>query len=279
MITIILLFILLFNGAQTLHSQCPKTYYLWLDEVDKRETIEMQIPVPQGYRRTPVPPKSFAQWLRGLPLLPKGTSVKDYTGRIRVTAQDTSLTAVINYRIRGKKLEQCMDIIIRLKAEYLKALNRSDEIAFFLPGSYLLKWTDWVRGLHPEYHGIRVTLQPTHPPDSSRSSFEEYLREIFYHSYTQTAYVGYTKVKPEDMQIGDFIVKKGNHGHAVLIVDMATDQQGRKIILVGHGDTPARQFYLLSYKKDQPWFPVNTTDKHLPLPIKKKMTWDGLRRF
>ena len=81
------------------------------------------------------------------------------------------------------------------------------------------------------------------------------------------------------MQIGDFIVKKGTKGHVVIIVDLARNKEGNLIALIGQGDTPACQFYLLNYKKDNPWFPINTTNEVLPLPIKKEMRWEGLRRF
>ena len=268
-----------FSVWQAAHSQQLKNPYFWLQGNKKCETIATRFQVPEGFKRVEVRPKSFAQWLRELPLLSDGRPVKDYTGRVRRSAKDTTLAAVVDYNIKGKKLEQCMDIIFRWRAEYLRSQNRSQDIAFFLPGGFLLKWTDWMKGFRPVFKGINVNLHQTKVPDSSRLSFEKYLWEIFYHSYTQTAYVAYPKVNPQNIQIGDFVVKKGTRGHAVLIVDMAEDQSGKKIALIGQGDKPARQFYLLNYKKDQPWFPLNPKDEHLPLPIRKKLTWDGVRRF
>jgi hypothetical protein len=251
-------------------------------QINRRQSynaIESRFDVPDGFHRIKVHPESYANWLRNLPLLPQGSPVLDYRGKEKLSANDTTLAAIIDYNIHGKKLEQCMDIIIRFRAEYLFSKHQYSDIQFYLPGNYTLTWTDWMNGFRPHYKGIQVTLIKTHPVDSSRTSFDQYLTEIFYHSYTQTAYYAYRPIKPDDIQIGDFFVKKGKKGHAVLVVDLAEDDHGNRIALIGHGDTPARQFHILNYKKDQPWVSLNTDQQYIPLPIKKKMLWDGLRRF
>lgn len=260
-------------------SQSSTTAYPWLSRYDSTQTIKSRIQPPNGFQRVSIHPNSFGHWLRGLPLLQERSPVKDYQGKIRRTSEDTTIAAVVNYNVRGKKLEQCMDIIIRLRAEYLRSQHRTGEIAFYLPINYLLKWDDWKNGFRPIHRGIKIHLVKSRAPDSSRISFEKYLKEIFYYINTQTAYFNYHKIEFEDLQIGDFIVKKGNRGHAVLIVDLAIDSSGNKIALIGQGDTPARQFYLLNYKKNQPWIPLKNEENYPPLPIRKKMYWEGLRRF
>ena len=269
-----LLFFILLLSNQKIFSQYP-----WIRSDVNSETIQTRFPAPDGFQRVLVSRKSFGHWIRNLPLLPEGTPVKDYLGRIKVPVNDTTLAAVVNYDIRGKKLEQCMDIIMRFWAEYLLSQQRSNEIAFYLPVNFLLKWSDWKQGFRPHHQGIRINMLKKHIPDSSRNCFEKYLWEIFYHSNTQTAYFNYPRVKFEDVQIGDFIVKKGRRGHAVLIIDLAVDRDGNRIALIGQGDTPARQFYILNYKKGQPWFPLDPNEKYPSLPIRKKMYWEGLRRL
>jgi len=278
-IFLILFSLLVLLCVDSLFSQPQTNSYPWLAEFNPATSLQNRFQPPVGFQRILASPNSFGYWLRNLPLLPEGTPVKDYRSRIKVAPEDTILAAVVDYDIQGKKLEQCMDIIIRFRAEYLKSQKRVDEIAFYLPINYLLKWNDWKNGFRPIHRGSQINLLKNRSTDSSCNSFDEYLKEIFYHSNTQTAYFNYTRVQFEDIQIGDFIVKKGSHGHAVLILDVAIDSTGNKIALMGHGDTPARQFYILNYKKDEPWFPLNPTDKYPPLPIKKKMYWDGLRRF
>ena len=64
-----------------------------------------------------------------------------------------------------------------------------------------------------------------------------------------------------------------------MIVDIAVNREGDLIALIGNGDTPACQFFLINYKKDQAWIPLDFNRTYLLLPLKRRMTWDGLRRF
>jgi hypothetical protein len=242
-------------------------------------TIE-SIPLPDSsFNRISCQSGSFASWLHSLPLKPKGFPVLDYRGRIYKEGTDSTVAAVINWNMQGKRLEQCMDILVRFYSEYLWDSNREERIVFPLPGGYSLKWNDWKRGKRPYFKGVDVQLKHTMKPDSSRASFEKYLRTVFAESHTQQFYFAYQPIASENVQIGDFIVKRGSKSHAVMIVDLAWNDEGDTIALIGHGDTPACQFYLLNYRKNNPWIPLYLNKEKLPLPIRRTMTWDGLRRF
>ena len=243
------------------------------------QTIERRFPAPEGFKRMPAAENSFAAWLRRVPLLPPGQPVHDYRHHVFKQANDTTVAAVTAYNIRGRKLEQCMDIILRWRAEYLWQNGRQKDIRFPLPEGTDFSWSDWLQGLRPRFRGARFHLYKGAKPDSSYNNLLRYLNTLFEYSGTQAFYHYYRKVDPASVQPGDFVVKKGKKGHAVLIVDMAQDSLGNKIALIGQGDTPACQFYLMHYKKNNPWFPLNAAQKCLPLPIKKKMYWEGLRRF
>ncbi|MBD3287833.1 hypothetical protein GF337_03440 [candidate division KSB1 bacterium] len=269
--------IILLNSI--LQAQSINGSYPWIEDYQSGNSIKQRIEPPKGYQRIKVTPGSFGGWLRHLPLKSKNLSVLDYLGRKRLSSDDSTLAGVIEYSIRGKKLEQCMDILYRLYAEYLLSRGNDNHIKFPMPGGQHLYWNDWKQGFRPEYHGVEITMRRITEPDSSRAAFEQYLKEIFYHSFTQTAYFAYSRIDIQEMQIGDFIVKKGRRGHAVMIMDIAVDDRGNKVVLIGQGDTPARQFHLLNYRKDNPWFPVDENSDYPELPIKKKMNWSGLRRF
>ncbi len=253
--------------------------YTWLPDSAVYLPLYKQIPTPPGFKRIPVNRGTYARWLRGLPLYPSNTAVRDYQGRIRVQVSDTTLAAIVYYDIQGKKLEQCMDIIQRLWAEYLWSNTRANELSFIMPGGQSLAWNKWAAGFRPTFNGVNISLHLTARADSSKEAFEDYLWLIFYHSFTQTAYVGYPSIRFEDLKIGDFIVKKGRRGHAVLVVDLAINDNNELMGLIGHGDTPARNFYIINYRENQPWFPLSASQKYIPFPFKKKMDWSGLRRF
>jgi len=252
----------------------PETFHL-----EKFETIEERFKSPEGFQRIKVDSNNFAAWLRQVPLLPKNSAVKDYRNRIFKKSDDSTVATVVAYNIKGRNLDQCMDILQRLWTEFLIAENRSSEIQFPLPDGLVLSWNDWAKGNRPKFRGLNFFLEKIAAPDSSARNFKKYLNTIFEYSGTQTFYHHYANIPAHDLRIGDFIVKKGYKGHAVIFLDLVEDANGNKRALIGQGDTPACQLYLLSYKKDDSWFPIDVSTHVLPLPIKKKMSWDGLRRF
>ncbi len=238
------------------------------------------LPLPEpGFVRLPLDENSFGAWLRNLPLLPPGSPVLDYRKRIYKSSNDTTVAAVINLDIRGRRMEQCMDILIRLYGQFLWEKDRASELKLPLPGGYWLLWADWMQGIRPVFNGIDVTLKRTADQDNSYKQYSAYLRTVYAVSHTQQFYYWYEPILPEEIEVGDFFVLKGTKSHAVMVVDLAVGRGGQKYALIGHGDTPACEFHLLNYNKSRPWIPLDPHDSHLPLPIRRKMTWDGLRRF
>ena len=252
---------------------------IFSDKIKQADTIAERIKTPPGFKRVAVPPNSFAAWLRKLPLKPPGSAVLDYRGRIKKSADDTTVAAVVDMNIRGKNLDQCMDILMRLRTEYLISQSRKRDIAFPLPDGTMLSWHAWQNGYRFSMKNYHFSLQKTAAVDSTERNFEIYLRTIFDYTGTQAFYHYYKTLSVDSLRAGDFIVKKNPHGHAVMIVDIAEDSNGKQIALFGQGDTPACQFYLLNYKKGNPWFPIDKSREKPPLPIKKTMNWEGLRRF
>jgi hypothetical protein len=236
------------------------------------------LPDPQ-YKRVQLDPDSFGSWLRRLSLKPAGSPVLDYRSRIYKTAEDSVVGAVVAMDISGRRMEQCMDVLVRLYAEYLWQQSQAIRLKLPLPGRYWLAWQDWAAGLRPRYRGTHVSLIQNSTSDHSEANYRAYLREVYAASATQQFYYSYQSLDREMAQPGDFIVKKGRKRHAVMIVDIARNPEGEEIALIGHGDTPACQFFLLRYSEDNLWFPLGNGKNVLPLPIRRKMTWDGLRRF
>jgi hypothetical protein len=239
-----------------------------------------EIILPNGdYQRIKVEGGSFSAWLRGLPLKPAGSPVLDYRGRVYKSAEDTAVGEVIDMDIRGRRLEQCMDILVRLYAEYLWQEGGTEKLFLPLPGGYWLSWKSWADGFRPQYKGINVSLIKRGNPDDSQMNYRRYLNEIYANSHTLQFYYNYKTVDFKSLQPGDVIIKNGHKKHAVMIVDLAQNSAGELLGLIGHGDTPACQFFLLRSKRDSLWFPLDKNQKFLPLPIRRKMSWNGLRRL
>ncbi len=258
---------------------CSSTLYSQqISELSENSELK-HIKQPAGFHRVKIIENSFAEWLQNLPLKTSESPVVDFRGKIFKSKDDSTVAAVIDYNIKGKRLEQCMDILVRFYAEYLWQQNRTDELNLPLPGGYQIDWKSWKQGFRPFFSGIDVTIKRSKNPDSSKQNYDKYLRTVFSESHTQQFYYAYKTIDRRKVRIGDFIVKKGVEGHAVMIVDLAQNDKDELIALIGQGDTPACEFYLLNYRKNNPCFPLVFSIKELPLPIRKKITWDGLRRF
>ena len=255
--------------------------HLFLDAKPGQSFIQIQsaIEPPNGFSRIPADSNSFAAWLRRMPLLPSGSPVLDYRGQIWKFDADSTVAAVLAMNIRGRKLDQCMDILVRMHIEYLLETGKQESIHLPLPDGTFISWQKWAKGWRPVFRGANFQLIKSAQPDASKLNFQKYLNTIFEYSGTQTFYHYYPDVSVEKLKIGDFITKKGRKGHAIMIVDLVENKEGEIMALIGQGDTPACQFYLLQNGDGSPWFKVDKTKSVIPLPIKKKMIWDGLRSF
>lgn len=248
-------------------------------EIRAQSTI-ISIPLPsREFKRVKTEPGTFGEWLRSLPLKNQGFPVFDYRGRVFKSENDSSVAAVVDWNVSGQRLQQCMDILVRFYAEYLWQKKLANNLNLPLPGGYWLSWQKWQSGNRPEFKGIAMNLSKSAKPDTTHKAFDNYLQMIFNASHTQQFYHAFKPIDRSDVRIGDFIVRKGTKGHAVMIVDLATDERGSYIGLVGNGDTPACQFFLLNFKQDQPWIPFDFDEESLNLPLRRKISWDGLRRF
>ncbi len=231
------------------------------------------------YHRIQISEDSFAAMLRNLPLKSPGSDVLNYRGGIFKSGKDTSVAFVVDLDIRGRRLEQCMDILVRLYAQYIWRRNLVDHFKLPLPGGYWLSWKDWEAGFRPVFKGIDISMRKLSDFDDSYHSYQSYLNTIYAESHTQQFYHALQSLKGEEVQIGDIIIRKGTKGHAIMIVDLAMNKRGEMIALIANGDTPACEFFLLNHKKDRPWIPLDFKAEFLDLPLKRKLGWDGLRRF
>ena len=197
--------------------------YPWLSKAAPGQSIRERIPPPAGYVRPEAPAGSYAAWLRGLPLRPGCPPVRLYDGRLK-SRQDVH-AAVVNLDPGKRDLQQCADTIIRLRAEYLWAAGRKDEIRFQFTSGHPAVWLDWAAGSRPVISGNRVEWRPLTAPDSSYANFRAYLEQVFMYAGTISLRRELAPVAPGGaVEIGDVFVQAGSPGHAVLVVDVAVEQ-------------------------------------------------------
>jgi hypothetical protein len=251
--------------------------YPWLSPSVPVRALEDTFPPPAGYTRPEAAPGTFAAWLRGLPLRPPGTPVKDFQGGRILAGTDKRLAAVAELDVGTADLQQCADSLLRLHAEWLWATKQQARITYRFTSGHPASWSAYAAGDRPRISGSKVTWERTAPASSTRATFRAYLNLVFTYAGTLSLQAEKNRPGREDVRPGDFFVMGGSPGHAVLVLDVAQDVKGRRVALLGQGFTPAQDFHVLSPGPEGPWFPLEAPE--VATPFWKPFAWSSLRRF
>ena len=210
---------------------------------------------PPGYQRTIVENNSFAYYLRHLPLKPPGTKVYYYNRQEKENQQVAA--AVIDMSVGEKDLQQCADAVIRLRAEYLRHQKRDEEIVFnFTNGSPAL-WAKWRDGYRCIVEKNEVYWVKYEAYSDSDQSFENYLETVFIYAGSLSLEKEMVPVNIEEIQPGYVFIQGGSPGHAVIVVDVAMDDEGNKVFLLAQSYMPAQDIHILTNPNDDmisPWY-------------------------
>ncbi|UPL50593.1 DUF4846 domain-containing protein [Hymenobacter sublimis] len=223
----------------------PPPAYPWLPvgRYQTNQTLAARFPPPPGYERTAVQPGSFAYWLRYLPLLPVGTSVRLHTGKLK-NRQDVH-AAVLDLDVGARDLQQCADAVIRLRAEYLFSQN-PDLVHFHLTSGHDIAFRDWYAGRGFRVVGPQVEQVPKAAEKPDHATFRRYLDQIFTYAGTLSLSRELRPVPLAQVQPGDVLIQGGSPGHAVLVLDVAVElQTGRRKALLAQSYMPAQQMHVL----------------------------------
>lgn len=195
------------------------------------------IPTPAGYERIEGDDPEYGKFLRSLPLKPKGAVLKYYIGGVADLQS-------INYAVVDLPLlsnaEQCADVCMRLRAEYLYHAGRLSDIHFLDVQGHVLKYSG----------------------EKSRESFEDYLRDVFDVANTYSLSQEMAIRRLSQIQPGDVFVyparDKNSYGHAVMVADVAQNKEtGKKAVILVEGIIPARSIHVMQNWQEpslSPWF-------------------------
>jgi hypothetical protein len=194
------------------------------------------IPLPQGFKRIDADPNSFTSWLRNIALKEnKMVYLFDGSPKINQLAQ----FAVLDVSVGNKNLQQCADAVMRLRAEYLFAEKKFAEIIF----------TD-------NDH----TIYAFRPP-YTKENFMAYMQRVFGMCGSASLSKQLKPVTPfSSIAPGDVIIRGGFPGHAVIVMDVATDKNGKKIFMLAQSYMPAQDIHVLQNPSNtaiSPWYEVN----------------------
>ncbi|MBN2431741.1 MAG: DUF4846 domain-containing protein [Acidobacteria bacterium] len=251
------LMIVVFFAAGGMEQRMAGQIFPWLPETAPADTLDHRIPPPKGYERVAVAPGSFADWLRHLPLREGRPPVCYHDGREKVN--QSAHAAVVNMDIGARDLQQCADTIIRLRAEYLYAQGRRDEIVFAFTSGHPAEFRRWTEGFRPRVNGNDVCWVLSAAPGGSYEDLQQYLRTVYIYAGTWSLARQLQAVPAEEsVRGGDAFILGGFPGHAVLVVDLAENPQtGQRVMLLAQGYTPAQDVHILRNAANpdlSPWF-------------------------
>lgn len=223
------------------------------------------IPVPAGFTR--VETSGFGLYLRSLPLKPEGSKVHLYNGHVKLYQRGAY--AVVDMEIGNRDLQQCADACIRLRAEYLWREKKYSDIHFNFTNGFKAEYAKWTEGYRISVSGNTVSWYQAGGPDYSYKAFRKYLDMVFSYAGTASLSRELVPVSLADVQIGDVFIIGGHPGHAMMIVDMASDGKGRKAILVAQSYMPAQEIHVVTNLRDKahsPWYIFDDTVTEFDFP-------------
>ena len=219
-------------------------------------TVEARFAPPAGFAREPVAAGSFASFLRSLPLKAHGEPVRLYDGRIKANAG--VYAAVVDLRIGRRDLHQCADAVMRLRAEYLFAQRRFDDIRFRFASGFRAEYSRWRRGERIAVSGNSARWVAGGERGDGRRSFWLYLETVFAYAGTASLARELAPASAGPPGSGDIFIQPGHPGHAVIVVDTAVDRaSGRRIFLLAQSYMPAQEIQILENPGDprlSPWY-------------------------
>ncbi|HEY2745609.1 MAG TPA: DUF4846 domain-containing protein [Polyangia bacterium] len=197
------------------------------------DTLEARLAPPPGATRVAVADGSFGDFLRRLPLKPRGAAVHLYDGTLK--ARQDVHAAVVDLDVPPRDLQQCADAVMRLWAEYRYA--RGASIAF-----------------HPDPGKPRTLAFDARSHD--RRAFTRWLIKVFADAGSASLAAELHSRGGGAVEPGDVLIQGGYPGHAVLVLDVAVDGSGRRWLLLGQSYMPAQEFHVLvnPSERSSPWY-------------------------
>ncbi|MBI3202239.1 MAG: hypothetical protein HYZ29_11895 [Myxococcales bacterium] len=240
------------------------------------DTLRSRFVPPAGFVRVEVLPKTFAAWLRDLPLAAPETPVRSYDGTTLHPASDRRIAAVVALDVSHADLQQCADTVIRLHSEWRWSAGARD-MSYRAAAGLDLPWARWARGERIVPSGASIQWVPGSKPVADHASFRKYLDAVFAWANTVSLEKQAKPVAAEQIQAGDFFILPGNPGHVVLVLDLAK-KGDETVALLGQSFMPAQNAQVLRPSEGGPWFRLDPT-KAVDTPFWKPFPWASLRRL
>ena len=241
-------------------------------------TIALRFDPPTDFQQLSLPSNSFAEYLRHLPLKSHVAMVHLFDGQYK-DRQDVH-AAVIDMSVGTKDLQQCADAVMRLRAEYLFAADRMQEITFNFTSGFKAPFSRWAKGERIRVKGNACSWVSGGKTGATHDDLLDYLEMVFSYAGTASLSKELKDCSTSPVQPGDVFIQGGHPGHAVIVVDVANDGTGGQVFLLAQSYMPAQEIHVLKNPNDpnlSPWFKLNDGDE-LVTP-EWTFQWDQRKRW
>ncbi len=196
------------------------------------------IPLPEGFERIAADSNSFAYWLRNIGLK-KDKTVYLYNGTPKTN--QTAQFAVLNIPIGNQDLQQCADAVMRLRAGYLFDAKKFSSIVF-----------------RDNETGVYQFTEPY-----TQEHFTKFMERVFAMCGSASLSKQLKSVDIEKIEPGDVLIRGGFPGHAVIVLDVAVNKDGKKMYMLAQSYMPAQDIHILKNPMNtdfSPWYELNGAD-------------------
>ena len=200
--------------------------------------LSNRIETPDGFVRV-MDEHDFSNFLRNLTFKPHGTKVKNFDGSIKESSN--LYAAVLNLPITNKNKQVYSNAVFRLRNEYFFQSKKFNRIRFDREEKDIKNFNSYSNS--KEY-----------------SVFLSYL-DYAYDHLKPSSLSNYTSpIGLKDIQIGDvFFQNSGAKSHAVMVLDMAENMKGERIVLLAQSFYPSQEIHILNNTENpelSPWFEI-----------------------
>lgn len=256
----VLLYLYLVGVGYKSNSQSFGTTHSTIVNIQGTTILTRFIP-PASFYRIAVPAYSFSHYLRNLPVRPAGSPVKYFNGQIK---SNPVHEAVLTIDVGNKDLQQCADAVMRLRGEYLFAMKAYDQIAFTLTNGFKVEYSEWMMGKRIVVKGNKTSWVKSKAPANTYTEFRKYMTMVFMYAGTLSLAKELNRTQLKDLAIGHVFIEGGAPGHAVIVVDIAEDQDGNKLFMLAQSYMPAQDIHVLKNIQDptiSPWYRLDNLTK------------------
>ncbi len=246
---------------QQVSTESPQNEQIVIENPEGK-TLQERFNAPEGFVRDSIDSTSFGVYLRKLPLKPAGSFVKIYDGREKT--KPNVYCAVVDLPIGKRDLHQCADAVMRLRAEYLWSQKKYASIHFNFTNGFRANYSEWMKGKRIAVNGNSVSWVQKKPASNTSADLWAYMEMVFNYAGTLSLSKELKSVAVKDMQIGDVFILGGSPGHAVIVVDKATNAKtGKQVFMLAQSYMPAQEIQVLINPNEatiSPWFSTDFGD-------------------